>query len=78
MLTILETSVNILSRVEMLVTVIIAGPESIFMDQWSLYFRINLFYIKQRTEGGGGELSVFKIKPQQHIRCYAMISLVSR
>lgn len=38
----------------MLVTIIIAGPESIFLDLWSLYFSIYLFCTKQRTKSMGG------------------------
>lgn len=38
----------------MLVTIVIAGPESIFLDLWSLYFSIYLFYTKQRTKSMGG------------------------
>lgn len=58
----METLVIILSRVEMLVAIIIAGPESIFIDQWSLYFNIYLFYTKQRTKSMQGGTVCFQDK----------------
>lgn len=43
----------------MLVAVIIAEPESIFLDLWSLYSVICLFYTKQRTKSMGGQIYLF-------------------